>query len=168
VYQRSISDIHRIRGSHSGGYEEFCLLGYNVVKSTDSWPTFWKNMLLALSGSKSKTESVDCQQIRWLYILEDGTPYSWFRLGVLILVHVYVPLVSPLWGCWKNYVVWGRFPYLPSVNGTSCLVISELYCCLKQILKHMCFSLMVVNVLKWKFHDNMILLHVEFCSYEML
>jgi hypothetical protein len=34
----------RIWDSHSGGYEEFYLLGYNAMRSVESQPTFQRNM----------------------------------------------------------------------------------------------------------------------------
>jgi hypothetical protein len=33
-----------ISGSHTGGYEEFCLLVYNSLYSSESKPTFRRNM----------------------------------------------------------------------------------------------------------------------------
>jgi hypothetical protein len=41
-------------GSHSGGYEEFCLLSYNFVWSVDSHLTFRRNTLPLSSVSKNK------------------------------------------------------------------------------------------------------------------
>jgi hypothetical protein len=35
-----ITNLCRILGSHSGGYEEFCLLRYNAMQSIESQPTF--------------------------------------------------------------------------------------------------------------------------------
>jgi hypothetical protein len=34
----------RIGGSHSGGYEEYCLLGYNAVQSVECQSTFRRNI----------------------------------------------------------------------------------------------------------------------------
>jgi hypothetical protein len=44
----------RIWRSHSDGYEEFCLLGYNGVQSVESHPTFRRNIPPPSSGSKNK------------------------------------------------------------------------------------------------------------------
>jgi hypothetical protein len=41
-------------GSHNGGYEEFCLLGYNSLQSVGSQQTFRRNMMPPSSGSRSK------------------------------------------------------------------------------------------------------------------
>jgi hypothetical protein len=43
----------RIWGSHSGGYEEYHILGYNVVQSVESQPKFRRNISLPSSGSKN-------------------------------------------------------------------------------------------------------------------
>jgi hypothetical protein len=45
--------VCRIWGSHSGGYEEFYILGYNVVYSDERQPTSRKNISLPSSGSKN-------------------------------------------------------------------------------------------------------------------
>jgi hypothetical protein len=39
-----VTSICRIWGSHSDGYEEFYLLGYNYVQSVESQPTFRRNI----------------------------------------------------------------------------------------------------------------------------
>jgi hypothetical protein len=39
----------RISFSHSGGYEEFYLLGYNAVQSVENQTTFRRNILLSSS-----------------------------------------------------------------------------------------------------------------------
>jgi hypothetical protein len=44
----------KIWGSHSGGYEEFHLLGYATVKSVENQPTCRRNMSLHTSGLKHK------------------------------------------------------------------------------------------------------------------
>jgi hypothetical protein len=44
----------RARGSHSGGYEESYLLGYNTTQSVECLPTFWSHMSPPSSGSKNK------------------------------------------------------------------------------------------------------------------
>jgi hypothetical protein len=36
--------IFRVWGSHTGGYEKFCLLKYNALWSTENQQTFRKNM----------------------------------------------------------------------------------------------------------------------------
>jgi hypothetical protein len=36
--------LRRIRGSHSGRYEELYILGYNAMQSVESRPTFRRNM----------------------------------------------------------------------------------------------------------------------------
>jgi hypothetical protein len=41
-------------GSHSGRYEQFCLLGYNAVSSVGSQLTFRRNISTLSSGSNSK------------------------------------------------------------------------------------------------------------------
>jgi hypothetical protein len=46
--------ICRIWGSHSGGYEEYCLLGYNAMYSVESQLTFRRNISPPSSGSKNK------------------------------------------------------------------------------------------------------------------
>jgi hypothetical protein len=45
----------RILGSHSSGYEVFCLLGYTIVQFVESQPTFRKNILSQSSCLKSKS-----------------------------------------------------------------------------------------------------------------
>jgi hypothetical protein len=44
----------RIWGSHSGGNEEFCLLGQKAVYSVETYPTFRRIMSPPSSGSKNK------------------------------------------------------------------------------------------------------------------
>jgi hypothetical protein len=39
---------------YSGGYEKFCLLGYNTICSVESQPVFQRNMSHSSSGSKNK------------------------------------------------------------------------------------------------------------------
>jgi hypothetical protein len=36
--------FYHISSFHSGGYEEFYLLGYNTMWSVESQPTLWRNM----------------------------------------------------------------------------------------------------------------------------
>jgi hypothetical protein len=43
-----------IRGSHSGGYEEYYLPRYNAVQFVESLPTFQNNLSLQSSGSNNK------------------------------------------------------------------------------------------------------------------
>jgi hypothetical protein len=43
-----------IWGSHSGGYDEFYLLGYNAVLSIESRPKFRRNTLPPFSGQQNK------------------------------------------------------------------------------------------------------------------
>jgi hypothetical protein len=46
------NDLSRISGSHSGGYEEYHLMGYNAVYSVECQPTFRRNISPPSSGSK--------------------------------------------------------------------------------------------------------------------
>jgi hypothetical protein len=47
---------HReVWGSHTGDYEECCLLGCDIVMSSGSLPTFQINVLPLFSGWKSET-----------------------------------------------------------------------------------------------------------------
>jgi hypothetical protein len=46
-----------IQGSHSGGHEEFYLLGYNAVQSGESQQRFRRNITPPSSGLKSKTKT---------------------------------------------------------------------------------------------------------------
>jgi hypothetical protein len=43
---------------HSSGYEEFCLLGYNVMYPIESHQIFQRNMLPPSSGLKSKQSKI--------------------------------------------------------------------------------------------------------------
>jgi hypothetical protein len=58
----------RIWGSHSRGYEEFYLLAYNVVQSTESLPMFQKNMLPphAVMNSMPSKKPTWCKQKAFL------------------------------------------------------------------------------------------------------
>jgi hypothetical protein len=47
-------DTKRIWGSHSGGYEEYYLLGYKAVQSVESQPKFRKTISPPVFGSKNK------------------------------------------------------------------------------------------------------------------
>jgi hypothetical protein len=47
-------NICGIWGSHSGDYEEYCLLGYNYMLSVESQPKFQSNILLPSSESINK------------------------------------------------------------------------------------------------------------------
>jgi hypothetical protein len=61
-----------IWGSHSGGYEEFCLLGYNAVYSTEGQGMFRRNILPPSWWLKS--EQAGSKEAQWTtrrYILED-------------------------------------------------------------------------------------------------
>jgi hypothetical protein len=91
--------LFKIWDSHSGGYEELYLLGYNAVYSVESQPTFRRNMSLS-SGLKniakqetsmkqvastrkmeaacSSETSVDFQLAIWHYIQEDRTLQTFF------------------------------------------------------------------------------------------
>jgi hypothetical protein len=46
--------IHVGLSSHSSGYEEFYLLGYNAMQSNESQKTFWRNMSPPSSRSRNK------------------------------------------------------------------------------------------------------------------
>jgi hypothetical protein len=46
--------IEEIRGSHTRGCKEFCLLGYNALYSVENQPTFRKNLSPTSSGLKNK------------------------------------------------------------------------------------------------------------------
>jgi hypothetical protein len=48
------TQVFRISGSHSGGYEEFFILGYNALQAVQCQPTFWRNMSPPSSRSKNK------------------------------------------------------------------------------------------------------------------
>jgi hypothetical protein len=48
----------RIWGSHSGGYENFYLLGYNTVQSIESQPTFRMNTSPSSSELKNKPSKI--------------------------------------------------------------------------------------------------------------
>jgi hypothetical protein len=106
----SIFNSYRIWGSHSDGHEEYCLLGYNVVQSIESQPTFQMNIWPTSSGSKNKASKlclplaftmvsfsaysstlkmesiccsetlVDFQRIARRYILEVSTLHVWFMV----------------------------------------------------------------------------------------
>jgi hypothetical protein len=56
------SIIFRIWGSHSGGYEEFCLLGYNAVLSVDNQLTFRKNIFPQTVSQASNQHETDSKQ----------------------------------------------------------------------------------------------------------
>jgi hypothetical protein len=45
--------MYWILGSHTGGYEEFCLLGYITLQSVDSLPAFRQNISPLFSGSNN-------------------------------------------------------------------------------------------------------------------
>jgi hypothetical protein len=58
-----IINIRRIWGSYTGDYKEYYLLGYNVVLSVESQPTFWRNTLtLNMESAFSPETSADFQQ----------------------------------------------------------------------------------------------------------
>jgi hypothetical protein len=42
-----------ISDSHSGSHEEFYLVGYTAMQTTESQLIFWRNMLPVSSGSKN-------------------------------------------------------------------------------------------------------------------
>jgi hypothetical protein len=50
--------IVRFFSSHSEGYEEFCLQGYNGVLSVENPQTFRKNLFSPSSGSKTLREEL--------------------------------------------------------------------------------------------------------------
>jgi hypothetical protein len=54
TYVRIAPINYKIWDSHSGGYEESCLLGYSGVQSIESQLTFRSNMLRPSSGPKNK------------------------------------------------------------------------------------------------------------------
>jgi hypothetical protein len=54
ILQSNFIENCRILGSHSGGFEGFCLLGYNAVYSVESQSMFRRNISPPSSGSKSK------------------------------------------------------------------------------------------------------------------
>jgi hypothetical protein len=71
--------LGRIWGSHSGGYEEYRLLGYNAVWSKERQPTFRRNISPPSSGSKDKT----CKKPAWKQLTSRVTCFlAWliFRL----------------------------------------------------------------------------------------
>jgi hypothetical protein len=53
----------------SGGYEEYCRLGYNTVYAVECQPTFRRKIEVILSSETS----VDTQRTAWRCIPEDGT-----------------------------------------------------------------------------------------------
>jgi hypothetical protein len=89
--------ICKIVGSHSSGYEEYYILGYNAVKFVECRPTFQRNIsppslaelclpsavtlvsctayfsTMKMEAIYSSETSVDTQQTIWPYIPEDGT-----------------------------------------------------------------------------------------------
>jgi hypothetical protein len=71
---KSISVAFRsIKGSHSGGCEEYYLPRYNPVQFVESLPTFQNNISLQSSGSKNKlTNTPACKKVaRRLNFLKD-------------------------------------------------------------------------------------------------
>jgi hypothetical protein len=78
--------ICKIWGSHSGGYEEYYLLGYNAVSSVESQLTFRRKISPPSSGSKNKPSKkpawkklpsrVAYQLLSRRYIPEGGTLHN--------------------------------------------------------------------------------------------
>jgi hypothetical protein len=57
------SHLSGILGSYSGGYEEYCLLGYTAVYSAESQPTFRRNMSPTSSGSNKPSKKPARKQV---------------------------------------------------------------------------------------------------------
>jgi hypothetical protein len=60
---------YRIRGSHSGGYEELYLLGYKAVWPVENQPTFRRNM--SPPSSESKNKQVSCSAYSSILKMEE-------------------------------------------------------------------------------------------------
>jgi hypothetical protein len=56
VLSKETLGVCTIWGSHSGGYEEFCVLKYNAVQSVESQRMFRKNTLPPTSGPKARNQ----------------------------------------------------------------------------------------------------------------
>jgi hypothetical protein len=54
ISKMNIGHEYSIWSSHSSGYKGFYLLGYNAMYSTETQPTFRRNMSPQSSGSKNK------------------------------------------------------------------------------------------------------------------
>jgi hypothetical protein len=63
----------RIWGSHSGGYEEFYLLGCNTVQSVESQPIFRGKISPPSSGRKSKPRKNIVKASGLFFDPEDGS-----------------------------------------------------------------------------------------------
>jgi hypothetical protein len=80
---RNSYNIYRMWGSHSGGYEQNYLLGYNAVWSVESQPTLRRNISPPSSEAKNKQSKIeaicssetsgDFQRTTRRYIPEDST-----------------------------------------------------------------------------------------------
>lgn len=66
--------LYRIWGSHSNGYEEHYLLGYNTMQSVECQPMLQRNISPPSLGSKNK-HLFSCQFLAWLII----RPRRWRR-----------------------------------------------------------------------------------------
>jgi hypothetical protein len=65
----------RIWGSHSSGYEEFYIVGYNVVYSVENQPVFRRNISPQSSGSKNKP-SKKAAELAILFMMVSCLDYS--------------------------------------------------------------------------------------------